>query len=363
RALGAARKALRALRATLPGSGPVYAHVGVTHRCDLTCSMCAIWKEGDRSTELTVDGHARVADALREAGVLVVSLGGGEPFVRRDLAGIVAAYARRGLDVRVLTNGQQVTPSRAAELADAGLGGASVSLDSTDPGLFDEICERKGAFDRALVAMDAFRRSLPPPRGPLVMNVVVSARNLHELPDLVDFADARGFLASFLPVELPARAGRDNKFIRDPGDMAVRPERHADVRAAFDRLVRLRAAGRPVFNSTRYLETTRDYLLGAPAPPRCDAGGLYLSVSPEGRLTPCHVGPSLGPAGDGDLVARLAAAARDAGPPRAQPWCGDGCVRACWHEVSYAFRDPGTFVETALGHTRRALAQFPGAPR
>ncbi len=346
------RRALRVLRATLPGSGPVYAHVGVTHRCDLTCTMCAIWKEGNKSTEQSPAAHARIGAALRDEGVLVVSLGGGEPLVREDLPEIVAAYARCGLDVRVLTNGQRATDSLLASLVSAGMRGASVSLDSLSAPLFDRICEREGAWDRAVSAMEKMARWLPPPLGPLVMNCVVSEQNLSELPDLVTFAEVRGFQASFLPVELPRHGDTKNKFIRDPGDMVIPPHRHQEVKAVYQKLLEMKSRGRGVFNTSRYLEMSREYFITGNMPGRCDAGNLYLSVSPEGHLGTCHIGPSLGPAQEGQIRHRLEASAAKEGPPRTQDWCGEGCVRACWHEVSYTFRDPHSFLETVRDRSR-----------
>ena len=35
---------LRIARAAVGRDLPVYAHFGVTHRCNLTCKMCGIWR-------------------------------------------------------------------------------------------------------------------------------------------------------------------------------------------------------------------------------------------------------------------------------------------------------------------------------
>jgi pyrroloquinoline quinone biosynthesis protein E len=326
--------------------------VGVTHRCNLTCSMCAIWRLGEEASEARPEEHDRIAGALLEAGVLAVSLGGGEPLVRRDLPEVVAAYARRGLEVRLLTNGLLATAERIEALFQAGLAGVSLSFDSTDPDTFDQICGQAGAFDRAQEAMRLFGHLIPHGRGPLVVNAVVSARNLSDVPDLVPFVEAHGFQVSFLPVELPHAHGPENPFVRDPGDMAIPAARHEEVRRQYGVLLRMKAEGRAIFNSTRFLEMSREHLTGGSPPPRCDAGRLYLSVSPEGQLTACHLGPPLGPAAAGNIVARLAGAERSEGPPRGQPWCRGGCTRPCWHEVSYVFRDPRTLLETSLSHMR-----------
>ena len=40
---------------------PVYAHFGITHRCNLTCKMCGIWRYGNKKEELSLDEIREVA--------------------------------------------------------------------------------------------------------------------------------------------------------------------------------------------------------------------------------------------------------------------------------------------------------------
>ena len=125
-------QAFRVLSARLGFYRPVYAHYGVTHRCNMRCRMCDVWKTGDAETELQLPQIERLAANLKKAGVRSVALGGGEPFVRKDLEGIVRAFAWRGFEVRLLTNGIALAPDRIARVISAGVRHASVSLDSMD---------------------------------------------------------------------------------------------------------------------------------------------------------------------------------------------------------------------------------------
>lgn len=84
---------------------PVYVHYGITHRCNLRCRMCGLWKTGNRETELSVDQIDRMAEVLHKLGTQVISIGGGEPLVREDLPEAVSAFIKRGISVRVLSNG------------------------------------------------------------------------------------------------------------------------------------------------------------------------------------------------------------------------------------------------------------------
>ena len=72
-----------------------YVIVYVTNRCNFRCSFCFYGEEiekGHKPDELTLEEHRRIA---RKTGPLLqLSIGGGEPFLRRDLAAIVSAYIR-----------------------------------------------------------------------------------------------------------------------------------------------------------------------------------------------------------------------------------------------------------------------------
>ena len=52
---------LRVAEAFVTRRVPVYAHYGITHRCNLTCKMCGIWRYGNRKEELSLP---QIADAI-----------------------------------------------------------------------------------------------------------------------------------------------------------------------------------------------------------------------------------------------------------------------------------------------------------
>ena len=48
------------LTAAITRDVPVYAHFGVTHRCNLTCKMCGIWRYGNAKEELRIRKYNRL---------------------------------------------------------------------------------------------------------------------------------------------------------------------------------------------------------------------------------------------------------------------------------------------------------------
>ncbi len=87
---------------------PLHLTVFVTGRCNLRCRHCFHWKEVAAGVEgPSLESFQRLADSAARMGPLVwVSFGGGEPFLRRDLADVARAFGRHGLrHLAIPTNG------------------------------------------------------------------------------------------------------------------------------------------------------------------------------------------------------------------------------------------------------------------
>src|SRR6202030_4527906 len=84
--------------------------ISVTDRCNLRCNYCMPQEEYvwlPREELLTFEEIARLVDVFTSLGVKDVRLTGGEPLLRRNLAGLVrmlAANPRIG-DLAITTNG------------------------------------------------------------------------------------------------------------------------------------------------------------------------------------------------------------------------------------------------------------------
>jgi pyrroloquinoline quinone biosynthesis protein E len=112
---------------------PVYAHFGITHRCNLTCKMCGIWRYGNEKEELSLPQIQDMAAKMRRLGVVQVAIGGGEPFATSHVEEAAKAFIDEGLMLRLLTNGIGVGLDRLDKAMDMGVMNFSISLDSLYP--------------------------------------------------------------------------------------------------------------------------------------------------------------------------------------------------------------------------------------
>src|SRR5258708_6284294 len=162
--------------------------VSVTDRCNLRCNYCMPQEEYvwlPRQELLTFEEIARLVDVFTLLGVTDVRLTGGEPLLRRDLAGLVRMLAGnpRIRDLALTTNGV-LFAEHAEALRAAGLHRVTLSLDTLRPERFLALTGRD-THAQVLAGIAAARQA---GFGKLKLDtVVLRGVNDDELADLIEF--------------------------------------------------------------------------------------------------------------------------------------------------------------------------------
>lgn len=162
--------------------------VSVTDRCNLRCNYCMpqenyVWLP--REELLTFEEIVRLVEVFTSLGVENVRLTGGEPLLRRDLAGLVRMLAAnpRIRDLALTTNGI-LFAEQAGDLRAAGLRRVTLSLDTLRPERFVALTGRDN-HAQVLAGIEAARRvgfeKLK------IDTVVLRGTNDDELGDLIEF--------------------------------------------------------------------------------------------------------------------------------------------------------------------------------
>ncbi|MCX5795277.1 MAG: radical SAM protein [Elusimicrobia bacterium] len=324
---------LRLCRSWLAGR-MLYAHWGLTHRCNLRCRMCTVRQ--DARKELPLPELSAAAEALKALGVVYLSLGGGEPFLRDDLEGIVGMLGGKGFRFRVLTNGTLADEGRVRGLAAAGLREVSVSLHSLEPAKHDAIHGAAGVHGGVLKGLEVFAKHLGGRGSILLINTVVSPLNIRELPAIAAFAAGMGYSVSFVPIEDGSCP-----------ELAFKPKDQPLIDETYARLAELkRQRGSAILNSTAFLEQSRLHLASRRHVWRCEAGTRYCSVNPEGELSICHRFPPVGSLLNGALREHLRSASYESRRQSLVSAC-PGCLRPCWAEVTNGFASAAALLEMA----------------
>lgn len=188
---------------------PYFAHLAITHRCNMHCRFCHIPEE--RCEELDLDSMKRVLDVLDRMGIAVLSIsGGGEPLLRGDYTDIINYAAEKGFYTKITSNGtlsldhyRRLFESRVTEIG--------ISLD----GVRGNDLPYSHVSPKILQTIQYLNDSLPNGKG-LTLNVTISQTNIHQVDEIIEYCtqhypNARVWLNPVVVGEGKLRTDRLNK--------------------------------------------------------------------------------------------------------------------------------------------------------
>jgi cyclic pyranopterin phosphate synthase len=194
--------------------------VSLTDRCNLRCTYCMPPEGLDwlpAPDQLTDDELSRLLGiAVGKLGIREIRFTGGEPILRRGLAGIVASAAALTPrpELSLTTNGIGLA-RLAGPLKDAGLDRVNVSLDTLDRATFVRLARRDRLPDVLAGLEAAAAAGLTPVK---VNAVLMRGINDHEAVDLLQFCLDHGYQMRFIEqMPLDAQHGwrRENMVTAD----------------------------------------------------------------------------------------------------------------------------------------------------
>ncbi|MGC9371862.1 MAG: GTP 3',8-cyclase MoaA [Thermovirgaceae bacterium] len=220
-----------------------YLRISVTDRCNLRCRYCmpaegVPWIPHEKI--MTFEDIEFLAAAMMPLGVRKVRFTGGEPFVRKGFLEFLKGMGRRRnkLRIAVTTNGSMLAQF-SKDLAESGISGVNVSLDTLDRDKFRFIT-RTAAFDDVMKGIKVFAETT---KIPLKINtVLINGFNDEETENLIRFArEHRAVLRfiEFMPLDgdvwaedrfIPAETifrnlpGGSQAWREIPGDSAHNPD-------------------------------------------------------------------------------------------------------------------------------------------
>lgn len=262
-------KKWRLLRAYL-SRHPVWCAWQVTYRCNFRCRFCYYWSDPLAARpEPSVEEYADAARKLAGLGTLMVSLAGGEPFLRHDVPGLVEAIGRYHFPF-VTTNGWFVTPQVARDVMRAGAWGVSISIDYADPARHDERRGTPGAWRQAWRAVEMLHEARVHKWQRVNVLAVLMDDNIDQIEPLVEMARRRG--AYFMVQCYGFRKTRTHRFAHNDGPVSPR-------------LLDLHRRYPNFLSNPYYLANFDRHLHGGV--PGCRAGKSFFNIDSTGDIAIC----------------------------------------------------------------------------
>jgi AdoMet-dependent heme synthase len=245
---------------------PISVQLDLTYRCNERCVHCYL--DHDDHGEMNTAEIKHLLDEMAEAGVLFLTLSGGEIFLRKDFFEILEYARALTFAVRLKTNAILVREREAERLRELGVENIQISIYSHRPEVHDAITLVPGSLKRSIGAI-RFLKSY---------GLQVSIANVLMLQNMQDYPQVRE-LARELDVE----------FTIDP---TITPKMDGD-RAILNLNIE-RAALHSVFHDEELVGDVESFC--KPAAPAdedemdslpCSAGHTACYVSPYGDVYPC----------------------------------------------------------------------------
>ena len=188
-----------------------YLRISLIDRCNLRCVYCMPEDGVDMVPHeeiLTYEEVLRLVKVFANLGFCKIKLTGGEPLVRKEVVKLVREIkAIPGIEKVTLTTNGTLLADVMDELADAGIDGINLSLDTLNPEVYKKIV-RRDQFEKV---MEGFQAALKYPQIPLKVNCVPMGMEGQDILQMAELARKYSVHVRFIEM-MPIGLGKQFDF-------------------------------------------------------------------------------------------------------------------------------------------------------
>lgn len=166
----------------------------LTARCNFNCKMCYIHLNEEQISkigrELTNEEWLEIARQAKEAGMLYLTLTGGEVFVRPRFKELYIELSKMGFLIQILSNGYLIDETVMEWLREYPPYSIRFTLYGASNETYEAVCGIKNGFDRVSHAVDLILES----KIPFYMVGTVVKENQDDIRNIYEFAAKKGVL-------------------------------------------------------------------------------------------------------------------------------------------------------------------------
>lgn len=267
--------------------------IEITARCNLRCRYCYFFNnEAVEYRDLPTGEWLQFFDELGSLGVMNVTLAGGEPFIREDLAALIEGIVRNRMRFSFLSNGALIGDEIAAFIAGTGrCDYVQVSVDGSCAEVHDS-CRGPGSFDGAIRGIRTLRRH----RISAAARVTIHRNNVHDLENIARLLLDELGLCDFGTNS----AGYLGACCANADDVLLNTQERKEAMATLLRLTmkyagRISAQAGPLTDGRMWRRMEEARAQGAPAfhnggrLTACGCPNHKISVRADGAIVPCNM--------------------------------------------------------------------------
>ncbi|MCA1627945.1 MAG: PqqD family peptide modification chaperone [Acidobacteria bacterium] len=232
-------------------------HVELTYRCNFRCVHCYNTTHGGAATELTTEEWFDAFDQLAHLGCYLLTLTGGELFVRKDVVPIIQHACSRQFALRLNTNGSLIDEKMLEKLEPMRpfLQSFDVSFYGADEKVHDTLAQRPGSYNNTMRAI----RLLSEAKHNLVAKFVTMRDNFEGIDKFTDDMTRLGI-----------------RYVVHTGSVIPQTDRNTKP------LVQ-------ILTDAQYRKLVLSHgSVKHSSPGNCKPGHVRGAITPEGHISPCE---------------------------------------------------------------------------
>ena len=252
---------------------PLWLLAELTYKCPLHCVFC--YNPVDYAKyddELDTEQWLRVLREGRKLGAAQLGFSGGEPLVRDDLEILVAEARKLGYYTNLITSGVGLNEKRIKAFKDGGLDHIQLSFQDSTREMNDFLSSTK-TFDLKQKVAKLIKEY----DYPMVLNVVLHRLNIDHIERILEMADELG--AEYL--ELANTQYYGWSYVNREHLIPTREQ----LQRAEEATNRFRER---VGDKCRVFFVVPDYYAERPKACMNGWGSVFVTVTPDGTVLPCH---------------------------------------------------------------------------
>jgi len=250
---------------------PLWILINVTNQCPYSCKYCNLSRDKDKI--ISTRAIIKLIDNCARIGIKFITLTGGEPLVRDDIADLIMYIRRReNFDLRISTEGIGNSVDKMKILKQVDL----VNLSFDGPADIHDYQRYRGAFQRFMRNISFFKTQNIPFRAICVL----TKKNISYIDYILDFAKTKKFDVFFQPLSNTYfyRGKIPDEFVLDKDE----------IKEIAQLLIKRKKKNKYLANSTTML----NFLLGHNIYfYKCYAKEFFIYAHFDGSIYHCWVNP------------------------------------------------------------------------
>jgi len=159
-----------------------------TLRCNMNCMHCGSSAGQPRENELNTKESINLINDLQDIGTNLITMMGGEPFLRIDWSTIATHIRDIGMELIIISNGFLIDDKKISQLKKLDPYTVAISLDGGTPETHDSIRRVNGSFNRCKKSIEMLRDQ----KINTSVITTVHKQNFKELPEIRDYLIGKG---------------------------------------------------------------------------------------------------------------------------------------------------------------------------